>query len=279
MAKLRVAAVQLRSGIEPAANRAQALPFLREAAASGARLIATPEMTLRLDRDRARMLAAVGPEAGDPELAAWGRLAQELGVWLLLGSAPIATGAGKVFNRSFFYNPEGKVAARYDKVNLFDVTLGAGETYRESETVQGGGKAVIVEGPMGAKIGLTICYDVRFPNLYRALGQAGAEIIAVPAAFTAPTGQAHWEVLLRARAIENGAFVVAPAQGGRHEDGRTTYGHSMIIDPWGKVLAKLDHDEPGLICADLDLDQISQARAKIPAWQGGAPFQGPQADL
>lgn len=275
MAKLRVAAVQLRSGIVPGANRAQALPFLREAAASGARLIATPEMTLRLDRDRARLLAVVGPEAGDPELLAWGRIAQELGVWLLLGSAPIATGAGKVFNRSFLYNPDGKIAARYDKINLFNVTLGGAETYRESETVEGGAKAVMVEGPMGAKIGLTICYDVRFPKLYRALGQAGAEIIAVPAAFTAPTGQAHWEVLLRARAIENGAFVIAPAQGGRHEDGRTTYGHSMIVDPWGKVLSKLDHDEPGLICADLDLDQVSQARAKIPAWQGGAEFQGP----
>lgn len=273
--KLRIAAVQLRSGIEPAGNRAHALPFLREAAAAGARLIATPEMTTRLDRNRERMLGAAGPEAGDADLAAWGRVAQELGVWLLLGSAPIATGAGKVFNRTFFYDPEGRVTARYDKINLFDVTLGGAENYRESDTVQGGGKAVVVEGPMGAKLGLTICYDVRFPALYRALAKAGAEIFTVPAAFTVPTGQAHWEVLLRARAIENGAFVIAPAQGGKHEDGRATWGHSMIIDPWGKVLAKLDHDEPGFICADVDLDHVKEARAKIPAWTGGAEFQGP----
>lgn len=279
MRRLRAAAVQLRSGIEPQANRAQAMPFLREAAAAGARLIATPENTLRLDRDRARMLAAVGPEKGDPELAAWGRVAQELGVWLLLGSGAIGAGEGapysKVLNRSFLYDPDGRVVARYDKINLFDVTLGGGETYCESETVEGGAKAVLVEGPMGAKLGLTICYDLRFAELYGALARAGAEIIAVPAAFTVPTGQAHWETLLRARAIETAAFVIAPAQGGRHEDGRATWGHSMIIDPWGKVLAKLDHDEPGFILADLDLDQVSAARAKIPAWQGGRSFAGP----
>jgi predicted amidohydrolase len=275
MRKLRVAAVQLRSGIEPAANRAQAMPLLREAAAAGARFIATPENTLRLDRDRARLLAAAGPEKDDPELAAWSRAAQELGVWLLVGSGPIATGTGKVFNRSFLYDPDGKVIARYDKINLFDVTLGGGETYRESETVEGGAKAVVAPGPMGAKLGLTICYDLRFAALYGALAKAGAEIIAVPSAFTVPTGQAHWEVLLRARAIETAAFIIAPAQGGPHEDGRSTWGHSMIVDPWGKVIARLDHDEPGLIVADLDLDSVAAARAKIPAWQGGNEFKGP----
>lgn len=275
MRKLRVAAIQLRSGIEPAANRAQALPFIREAAASGARFIATPENTYRLDRDRARALAAAGPEKGDGELAAWARLAQEYGVWLLLGSAAIAAGGGKVFNRSFLFDPDGKVAARYDKINLFDVALGGGETYRESEAVEGGKAAVLVEGPMGAKIGLSICYDLRFPALYSAYARAGAEIIAIPSAFTVPTGQAHWEPLLRARAIEAMAYVVAPAQGGRHEDGRATWGHSMIIDPWGKVLAKLDHDEPGCIVADLDLDLVAATRAKIPAWTGGPEFTGP----
>lgn len=275
MRKLRAAAIQLRSGIEPAANRAAAMPFLRQAAAAGARLICTPENTLRLDRDRARMLGAVGPEQGDPELVAWGRAAQELGVWLLLGSGAIATGAGKVFNRSFLFTPEGKVAARYDKINMFDVQLGGGETYRESETVEGGGQAVLVEGPMGAKIGLTICYDLRFAPLYTALANAGAEIITVPAAFTVPTGQAHWEVLLRARAIETAAFVIAPAQGGKHEDGRSTWGHSIIIDPWGKVIARLENDEPGFIVADLDLDMVAASRAKIPAWQGGRDFTGP----
>lgn len=275
MRKLRVAAVQLRSGIEPAANRAQAMPYLREAAAAGARFIATPENTLRLDRDRPRMMAGVGPEEGDAELAAWGRAAKELSVWLLLGSGAIATGTGKVFNRSFLYSPDGKVVARYDKINLFDVTLGGGETYRESDSVEGGAKAVLVEGPMGAKIGLTICYDLRFAPLYTALAKAGAAIICVPAAFTVPTGQAHWETLLRARAIETAAFVIAPAQGGRHEDGRATWGHSMIIDPWGKVIAQLDHDEPGFIVADLDLDSVGAAREKIPAWQGGRDFKGP----
>jgi predicted amidohydrolase len=273
--KLRLAAIQLRSGIDPAANRASAMPLLREAAIAGARFIATPENTMRLDRDRTRMLAAVGPEEGDAELKAWARAAQELGVWLLLGSGAIATGNGKVFNRSFVFNPDGKIAARYDKINLFDVTLGGGETYRESETVEGGAQAVVVEGPMSAKIGLTICYDLRFAPLYSALANAGAEIITVPAAFTVPTGQAHWETLLRARAIETAAFVIAPAQGGRHEDGRATYGHSLIVDPWGKVIAKLDHDEPGVLVADLDLDMVAAARAKIPAWQGGGDFTGP----
>lgn len=275
MRKLRTAVVQLRSGIEPAANRAAAMPLLREAASAGARLIATPENTTRMDRNRERMFAAVGPEKGDPELLAWGRAAQELGVWLLMGSGPIATGDGKVFNRSFFFDPDGKIVARYDKINLFDVTLGGTENYRESDTVQGGGQAIVVDGPMGAKLGFTICYDVRFAPLYASLARAGAEIIAVPAAFTVPTGQAHWEILLRARAIETGSFVIAPAQGGHHEDGRATWGHSMIIDPWGKVLAQIDHDEPGMIIADLDLDEVAAARAKIPAWQGGRDFKTP----
>ena len=278
MRKLRVAALQLRSGIEPAANRAHALPLIREAASAGARLIATPENTYRLDRNRERAVAAAGPEKGDGELVAWARVAQEFGVWLLLGSAAIAAGNGKVFNRSFLYTPDGKVAARYDKINLFDVSLGGGETYRESETVEGGGQAMLTQGPMGAQIGLTICYDLRFAALYGAYARAGAEIITVPSAFTVPTGQAHWEVLLRARAIETSAFIVAPAQGGRHEDGRATWGHSMIVDPWGKVLATLDHDEPGFIIADLDLDQVAEARSKIPAWQGGRDFSVPKGN-
>jgi predicted amidohydrolase len=220
-------------------------------------------------------LAAVGPEKGDADLLAWGRLASELGVWLLLGSTAIAAGPGKVFNRSLLFDPGGKITARYDKIHLFDVTLGGGESYRESETVEPGAKAVLAEGPMGAKLGLTICYDLRFPDLYRRLAQAGADILTAPSAFTRPTGEAHWEILLRARAIENGAFMVAPAQGGRHEDGRSTWGRSMIIDPWGKILAKLDHDEPGFITADLDLNLVAEARAKIPAWSGGPKVEGP----
>lgn len=275
MRKLRVAAVQLRSGIDPAANRAQALPFLREAAAAGARLVCTPENTLRLNRDRDAMIAASVAEKDEPELKAWARLAEELGVWILLGSGAIAAGGGRVFNRSFLFSDEGKIAARYDKINMFDVTLGGGENYLESATVAPGEKAVLAEGPMRAKIGLSICYDLRFAPLYNAYAKAGADIIAVPAAFTVPTGQGHWETLLRARAIEAMAFVIAPAQGGMHEDGRATWGHSMIIDPWGKVLAKLDHDEPGYIVADLDLDMVAATRSKIPAWAGGRAFEGP----
>jgi len=275
MRKLRAAAVQLRSGADPAANRAQAMPFLREAASAGARLICTPENTLRLNRDREAMIGAAAPEKDEPEIGAWARAAQELGVWLMMGSGSIATGVGKVFNRSFLFSDDGKVAARYDKINMFDVTLGGGETYLESATVEAGQKAVIAEGPMGAKIGMSICYDLRFAPLYNAYAKAGVDIITIPSAFTVPTGQAHWETMVRARAIESMAFVIAPAQGGKHDDGRATWGHSMIVDPWGKVLAKLDHDEPGFIVADLDLDLVAATRAKIPAWQGGRSFTGP----
>jgi predicted amidohydrolase len=273
---LRVGLVQMRSGLEPAANRAQALPFLREAAAKGARIVATPECTPRLDRDRDRMLAAILPEKDDPDIRAWAAIAAELGVWLLLGSTTVQAPDGRGFNRSLLFSPEGKIAARYDKIHLFDVQLGsAGETYRESATFAPGGKAVLTVGPADAKIGLTICYDMRFPPLYRALANSGAEMIFVPAAFTRPTGAAHWETLLRARAIETGAYVLAPAQGGKHEDGRGTWGHSVVIDPWGKVIAELDHDEPALLMADLDLDLVGEARAKIPAWRGGPDFEGP----
>jgi len=275
MRKLRAAAVQLRSGADPAANRAQAMPFLRAAASAGARLICTPENTLRLNRDRDAMIAGSAPEKDEPEIGAWARAAQELGVWLLMGSGSIATGAGKVFNRSFLFSDDGQIAARYDKINMFDVTLGGGETYLESATVEAGAKAVLVEGPMNAKIGMSICYDLRFAPLYNAYAKAGVEIVTIPSAFTAHTGQAHWETMIRARAIETMAFVIAPAQGGRHDDGRATWGHSMIVDPWGKVLAVLDNDEPGFIVADLDLDMVAATRAKIPAWAGGRNFTGP----
>jgi len=275
MRKLRAAAVQLRSGADPGANRAQAMGFLRQAASAGARLICTPENTLRLNRDRDAMIAASAAEKDEPEIGAWARAAQELGVWLLMGSGSIATGAGKVFNRSFLFSDDGQIAARYDKINMFDVTLGGGETYLESATVEAGAKAVLVEGPMNAKIGMSICYDLRFAPLYNAYAKAGVEIVTIPSAFTAHTGQAHWETMIRARAIETMAFVIAPAQGGRHDDGRATWGHSMIVDPWGKVLAVWDNDEPGFIVADLDLDMVAATRAKIPAWAGGRNFTGP----
>jgi predicted amidohydrolase len=273
---LRVALIQMRSGIDAAANRKAATPLLRQAAEAGARLIATPENTSRCDRNRERFLGAILPEREDPEIAAWAKLAKEMGVWLLEGSTAVAAADGRALNRSLLFSPDGKVAARYDKIHLFDVNLGGGETYRESATFAPGATAELVEGPMGAKLGLTICYDLRFPELYRALARAGADIITVPSAFTRPTGEAHWEVLLRARAIETGAFVIAPAQGGVHEDGRTTYGHSLVVDPWGAVVGKLDHDEPGVLVADLNLDEVASARARIPAWAGPREFAPPR---
>ena len=273
--KLRVAAVQLRSGVDLEANKAHALPLLREAANSGARLVCTPEMTSRLDRDRVRLHQALSVADLVAEQRSWGRIAEELGVWLLLGSAPIPTEDKRIWNRSHLFSPDGKLVATYDKINLFDVELGAGESYRESAGVARGARAVIAEGPMGAKLGLTICYDMRFARLYRALANAGAEIITIPSAFTVPTGQAHWETLIRARAIETGCFIIAPAQGGQHEDGRATWGHSIIVGPWGQVLKASQNDNPGVIVADLELDQVAEARAKIPAWTSEGAFEGP----
>lgn len=275
MRRLRVSLAQMRSGLEPAANRAAAGALVREAAAAGARLVLTPEMTHRLDRDRARLAAALALEDAGAELRAWGMLARENGVWLLLGSLPFASGAGRIYNRSILFDPKGAVVAQYDKIHLFDVVLSETESYRESAAVEAGRRAVTAEAAGGARLGLSICYDLRFPELYRRLAQAGAELLAVPSAFTRPTGEAHWEVLLRSRAIENGAFVLAPAQGGRHEDGRATWGRSTVVGPWGQVLGKLDHDEPGVLTCDLDLDEVQAAREAIPAWRGGPVFEGP----
>lgn len=272
---LRVALAQLRSTPDAVRNRRDVEAMVRDAAAAGARLVATPENTVRLDRDRGRLQDNLAKADLKAEERSWSRLAEEAGVWLLLGSTPIPDGAGKVFNRSLLINPQGKIVASYDKIHMFDVTLSGDEQYRESEGVAAGARAVLAEGPLGAKLGLTICYDLRFPALYRALAQAGADILAIPAAFTAPTGKAHWEVLLRARAIETGCFVIAPAQGGKHEDGRRTWGHSMVIGPWGDVLGVLDHDDPGLLVADLDLDAVAEARAKVPAWQTEAAYARP----
>jgi len=273
---LRIAAIQLNSGIHAPENLAGAMPLLKAAAAAGAELIVTPENSLRLDSNRPRLFAAVAAPDNETQIAAWAAAARELGVWLLMGSAGVLAAPGKVFNRSFLFSPDGSTAARYDKIHLFDVQLGGGEAYQESATVQPGDKAVLASGPHEVKIGMTICYDLRFPLLYGALARAGAEVIAIPSAFTATTGRAHWETLVRARAIETGAFVVAPAQGGIHDAGRETWGHSMIVNPWGDIIASLDHRDPGYIVSDLDLDQVTQARTKIPAWHGGPRFSSPQ---
>jgi predicted amidohydrolase len=262
---LRVGLVQMRSGLEPQANRAQALPYLREAAAKGARLVATPECTPRLDRDRGRMLAAIRPEEEDADIRAWAALAAELGVWLLLGSTTVQAPDGRGCNRSLLFAPNGKIAARYDKIHLFDVQLGgAGETYRESATFAPGAKAVVAQGPADAKIGLTICYDMRFPALYQALANSGAELILVPSAFTRPTGAAHWETLLRARAIENLCYVVGVNRVGRDGNGATYAGDSVAVDFQGQALSSVGGGDR-VETAVLDLESLRAYRRDFPA--------------
>lgn len=262
---MKVAAIQMRSGVDISANLEAAETLIRRAADEGARFIATPEMTHILQRSPKRLFASITDAATDVGVKYFGALAKELGIDLLIGSLAIRTDESRAANRAFLFDKMGHITARYDKIHLFDVTVSREETWKESNVYDRGDKAVMADID-GAKLGLSICYDLRFPSLYRHYGQSGVDIIAVPAAFTKPTGEAHWESLLRARAIETGSFVIAPAQGGRHEDGRTTYGHSMIIGPWGDIRAHLDNDEPGFICAEIDLADVKDARRKIPAW-------------
>lgn len=259
----RAACVQMRSGVGREANLRDALALIAEAAGQGADFIATPEMTNAVDRKARRLLDGLPEEAALEEVAVFADAAKTHGAWLLIGSLAASDGAGKAANRSLLFSPDGAIVARYDKLHMFDVDLPGGESWKESKVYAPGAEAVLVETPF-AKLGLSICYDVRFPSLYRRLAQAGAEILCVPAAFTRQTGKAHWKTLLTARAIENGAFVIAPAQGGLHEDGRETYGHSMIIGPWGEVLAEASGDAPGVIVADINLKDAHDARARIP---------------
>jgi predicted amidohydrolase len=245
-----------------ARNLAEASALIREAAGQGAGFVSTPEMTNILEPDRPRLRSLAKPESEDASVKAFSALAQQLGLWLNIGSLAMQGPGEKLVNRSLLFTPDGAIAARYDKIHLFDVDLPTGESLRESHAYDGGAEAVLVETPLGP-IGLTICYDMRFPHLYRALAKAGAKLFTVPSAFTVPTGQAHWHVLLRARAIETGSFVLAAAQGGTHESGRATYGHSLIVSPWGEVLAEAG-TEPGVVMADLDLAQADLARARIP---------------
>jgi predicted amidohydrolase len=273
MTAFRAACVQLRSSDDVAENIAAASALIREAHARGAQFIATPENTTLMAPDGGAKLERSYPEETDPALPAFRALAEELGVWLLIGSLAIKMSERKTANRSFLIDPKGAIAARYDKIHLFDVDLPSGETYRESNTVAGGKRAVIADLPWG-KLGLSICYDLRFPGLYRALAQAGAFMLSVPSAFTETTGKAHWHALLRARAIENGAFVIAPAQGGTHANGRQTYGHSLIVSPWGDVLAEAGTD-PGVIVADIDPALCAAARARVPNLKHDQPFEAP----
>ncbi len=271
---LRVGLIQLRTPADQDAALAQAEPLVRDAAAQGAQLIVTPEGSNILQRDRGKLFEKLAPAESDAAVQGLRTLAEELGVWLLIGSALVKREDGKAANRSILVAPDGRVAATYDKLHMFDADLPTGERPRESALYTPGERAVVTEAA-GAKLGLTVCYDLRFPRLHNALAKAGAEVITIPSAFTRPTGAAHWEILLRARAIETGAFVLAAAQGGLHEDGRATWGRTMAVAPWGEVLAVAEHDHPCTLMADLDLAEVAKARAAIPVLANERAFVGP----
>jgi predicted amidohydrolase len=267
----RIAVYQARSGIDPAANALALARAVEKAAAGGAKMLFTPEMSGLLDSNRERAGAVVQRESEDKTLEAVRRTARDKHIWVQLGSLALKGPGDKFVNRAFVIDSEGEIRARYDKIHLFDVDLPTGESWRESAVYEGGQRAVIVRGtPVGA-LGLTICYDVRFPALFERLAEAGAEVISVPAAFTVPTGKAHWEILLRARAIEAGLFIVAAAQGGEHEDGRRTYGHSLVADPWGEVLLDVG-DAGGVHFAEIDLGRITEVRSRVPALKHRRPI-------
>jgi predicted amidohydrolase len=268
--RFRAALVQLRSGRSLDDNINAAERLVREAAARGASYVQTPENTGLMELDRERLFNAASPTRVGPQLERLAALARELGIHLHIGSLAVALPAGKLANRSFLLGPDGRTLATYDKIHMFDVDLAGGESYRESSRFEAGGEAVVADTALG-RIGLTICYDLRFPHLYRSLAHAGALIVAIPSAFTRQTGEAHWSVLMRARAIELGAFVLAAAQGGRHENGRETYGHSIAVAPWGEVLAEAGA-EPGVVYADIDLAAVADARRRIPALAHDRPF-------
>jgi deaminated glutathione amidase len=271
---MKVGLIQTRTPADQTAALAHVLPLVRQAAGEGASFIATPEGSNILQKNRKKLFAALKSLDEDPFVQGLREAARELGVWILIGSALVRREDGKCANRAVLIDPQGQITATYDKLHMFDVDLPTGETARESESYEPGERAVTAQAAE-AKLGLTICYDLRFPQLYRALALAGAEVMTIPAAFTRPTGAAHWEVLMRARAIETGSFVLAPAQGGFHEDGRGTWGHSLVVGPWGEVIGQLDHDEPGVLVADLDLAAAQKARRAIPALANARVFTGP----
>ena len=270
MKTLKVACIQMRTSVDVESNIIHAVTLIRDAAKNKAKLIVTPEMTTLLDRRPGQLFEKAKAESEDVSLPIFRSLAKELSIELIIGSIPIRLSPDKCVNRSYAINKDGKIVAWYDKIHMFDVKLGEGGTYKESERFQAGSNGCIVN--MGEyNVGLTICYDLRFPHLYRDIAKLGAQIITVPSSFTVPTGEAHWHVLLRARAIESGCFIIAPAQHGLHEDGRETYGHSLIIDPWGNILAEKP-EETGIILADLNLDLVESVREKIPCLQHDRPY-------
>jgi predicted amidohydrolase len=270
-ATFRVGLIQMRSGRSPAANLDAAVKLIDAAKRDGADYVQTPEMTNILEVKRENLFAAITAEEDDTSLAAFRDVARRHGIWVHVGSLAIKVSPDRAGNRGFLIDPRGDVAARYDKIHMFDVDLANGESYRESRSYQPGELAIVTDLPWG-RLGLTICYDLRFPALYRALAESGATFLAIPSAFTRQTGEAHWHILNRARAIENGCFVFAAAQGGRHENGRETYGHSVVIDPWGRIIAE-GGEEPGVVMAEIDPAAVGAARARIPSLQHGRRFE------
>jgi predicted amidohydrolase len=267
----RVALLQMTAGIDPQANAATLVQAAQDAAGNGAAMLFTPEMSGLLDRDRERAARHVVREDADPVLAAVREAAARHGMWIALGSLAVLREDGRWANRSFLIDASGAVAARYDKIHMFDVQLASGESWRESSAYAPGGDVVTDETPLG-RLGLAVCYDLRFPALFEELGRRRCDAIAIPAAFTVPTGKAHWHVLQRARAIEASAFVIAAAQVGRHEDGRETYGHSLVVDPWGEVLLDMGGERAGLGFAELDLSRIADVRAQLPSLANKRPI-------
>jgi deaminated glutathione amidase len=267
----KAAMIQMRAGLTVSANVDAAVRMIGEAKNAGAAYVQTPEMTNIMEVKRERLFSTIVAEEQDTSLATFRELARKLGIYVHVGSLAIKAGHERAANRAFLIDPRGEIAARYDKIHMFDVDLSGGESYRESRTYRAGELAVLSDLPWG-RLGVTICYDLRFPALYRALAEAGATMLAIPSAFTKQTGEAHWHVLNRARAIENGCFVFAAAQGGKHENGRETFGHSLIVDPWGRILAE-GATEPGVVMAEIDIGEVAKARARIPSLQHGRRFE------
>lgn len=266
----RAACIQVNAGTDMDANIAEAVRLTRQARAEGAHMVFMPENVTMMEWGRANIVGKARGEADHPGLAAFRALAEDLGIWLHCGTLSILLPNGMIANRTYVVSPDGAIAARYDKIHMFDVDLGNGESYRESATFQPGQQAVTVDLPWG-RLGLSVCYDIRFPHLYRALAKAGAAFLTIPAAFTRVTGQAHWHVLQRARAIETGCYVLSPAQTGTHANNRQTFGHAVIIDPWGEVLADAG-EEPGFILADIDPAKVAEVRGKVPSLSHDRPF-------
>lgn len=269
--KFRAALVQLTTSRSVEGNLTTVSAMIRDAARQGAQYVQTPEVTTLMELDRAKLFVDTRPEDGNAAIAHFRSLARELKIWLHIGSMGVAVAEDKLANRAFLIDPSGKLVARYDKIHMFDVKLPGGETYRESRNYRPGTRAVTADLPWG-KLGITICYDLRFPALYRTLTQAGAEILAIPSAFTVKTGKAHWQSLMRARAIENGCWVLSAAQTGKHECGRETYGHSIVVAPWGEVVAELGV-ETGVLIADIDMAAVAAARSQVPSLTHDRPFE------